>query len=53
MNKQEIKIVFMGTTEFAGGILNSLINNNYNVIGVVCQPDKPVGRKKNNGIPIC
>lgn len=46
MNKQEIKIVFMGTTEFAGGILNSLISNNYNVIGVVCQPDKPVGRKK-------
>lgn len=46
MNKQDIRIVFMGTTEFAGGILNSLINNNYNVIGVVCQPDKPVGRKK-------
>lgn len=46
MNKQDVKIVFMGTTEFAGGILNSLLYNGYNVIGVVCQPDKPVGRKK-------
>ena len=46
MNKKEVKIVFMGTTEFAGGILNALLDNGYNVIGVVCQPDKPVGRKK-------
>lgn len=46
MNKENVRIVFMGTTEFAGGVLNSLLNNGYNVIGVVCQPDKPVGRKK-------
>lgn len=46
MNKENIKIVFMGTTEFAGGILNALLTNGYNVIGVVCQSDKPVGRKK-------
>lgn len=38
------KIVFMGTPEFAIPILESLINN-YDVIGVVCQPDKEVGRK--------
>lgn len=43
---QKTKIIFMGTTEFAGEILKSLINSNYNIIGVVCQPDKPVGRKK-------
>ena len=46
MNKENLKIVFMGTTEFAGGILNALLDNGYNVIGVVCQSDKPVGRKK-------
>lgn len=46
MGKEKLKIVFMGTTEFAGGILNALLANDYNVIGVVCQSDKPVGRKK-------
>lgn len=46
MNKENVRIVFMGTTEFAGGILKSLLENKYNVIGVVSQPDKPVGRKK-------
>ena len=46
MNKENLKIIFMGTTEFAGGILQALLDNGYNVIGVVCQPDKPVGRKR-------
>lgn len=46
MNKKDVNIVFMGTTEFAGGMLTALLENDYNVIGVVCQPDKPVGRKK-------
>ena len=46
MNKENLKIVFMGTTEFAGGILQALLDNGYNVIGVICQPDKPVGRKR-------
>lgn len=40
------KIVFFGTPEFASCILEGLIENNYNVIAVVTQPDKPVGRKK-------
>lgn len=44
--KNKTKIVFMGTTEFAGGILKALLENEYDVIGIVCQPDKPVGRKK-------
>ena len=39
------KVVFMGTPEFSVPILELLIND-YNVIGVVTQPDKPVGRKK-------
>lgn len=44
MNK-ELKVVFMGTPAFAVSILEGLIEN-YNVIGVVSQPDKEVGRKK-------
>lgn len=40
-----IKIVFMGTPEFSVPILEMLIEN-YEVIGVVTQPDKYVGRKK-------
>lgn len=43
MNK--LKIVFMGTPQFSVPILEALINE-YNVIGVVTQPDKEVGRKK-------
>ena len=39
-----LKIVFMGTPDFAVPVLKGLINN-YDVIGVVSQPDKPVGRK--------
>jgi methionyl-tRNA formyltransferase len=39
-----IKVIFMGTPDFSVPVLDMLINN-YNVIGVVTQPDKPVGRK--------
>ena len=41
-----LKIVYMGTPDFSVGPLNELINNNYNVVAVVTQPDKEVGRKK-------
>ena len=44
MNKKDIRIVFMGTPEFAVESLKALVENNYNVVGVVTQPDKPVGR---------
>lgn len=40
------KIVFMGTPDFSVPILQQIINDGYNVIGVVTQPDRPVGRKK-------
>jgi len=39
------RILFMGTPEFACFILQALFDNGYNVIGVVSQPDRPVGRK--------
>ena len=40
-----LKVVFMGTPEFAVPIVK-LLNDNYEVVGVVTQPDKMVGRKK-------
>lgn len=46
MNKKDYRIVFMGTPDIAKDVLEALINNGYNIVGVVAQPDKPVGRKK-------
>jgi methionyl-tRNA formyltransferase len=40
------KIVFMGTPDFSVPILQRIIEEGYEVIGVVTQPDRPVGRKK-------
>lgn len=40
------RIVFMGTPGFASNILEGLLANNYNIVGVVSQPDKEVGRKR-------
>ena len=44
MRKEDLRIVFMGTPEFAVETLDALVKNNYNVMAVVTQPDKPVGR---------
>ena len=44
MTKNELRIIFMGTPEFAVETLRALVENNYNVVAVVTQPDKPVGR---------
>ncbi len=44
MKKEDLRIVFMGTPEFAVETLKKLISHGYNVVGVVTQPDKPVGR---------
>ena len=41
-----MKIVFMGTPDFAAGILEAVIKAGYEVVGVVTQPDRPKGRKK-------
>ncbi|MCM3736162.1 methionyl-tRNA formyltransferase [Bacillus cytotoxicus] len=41
-----IKVVFMGTPDFSVPVLRRLIEDGYDVIGVVTQPDRPVGRKK-------
>ena len=44
ISKSDFRIVFMGTPEFAVESLKMLVQNNYNVAGVVTNPDKPAGR---------
>jgi methionyl-tRNA formyltransferase len=44
MKMEKLRIVFMGTPEFAVGILDTVIKNNYNVVGVITAADKPAGR---------
>lgn len=41
-----MRIVFMGTPEFSVASLEALIGGGYDVVGVVTQPDRPVGRSK-------
>ena len=42
----DLRIVFMGTPEFAVASLDILVKNNYNIVGVITAPDKPAGRGK-------
>ena len=44
MDKKDLRIIFMGTPEFAVGTLSALVEGGYNVVAVVTQPDRPVGR---------
>jgi len=44
MHPKEIRIVFMGTPEFAVESLKALVENGYHVVGVITAPDKPAGR---------
>lgn len=46
MDKKDLRIVFMGTPSMASFVLEAMINEGYNIVGVIAQPDKPVGRKK-------
>lgn len=44
MEKNELRIVYMGTPDFAVLPLQRLVENGYNVVGVITTPDKPIGR---------
>ena len=44
MDAKDLRIVFMGTPEFAVPSLRALVGGGYNVVGVVTSPDKPAGR---------
>lgn len=47
MNKNDLKIVFLGTPDFAVESLDRLVSGGYNIVGVVTMPDKPAGRGHN------
>ncbi len=42
--KHDLRIVFMGTPDFAVATLKTLVDNGYNIVGVITAPDKPAGR---------
>lgn len=44
MTDKHLRIVFMGTPDFAVESLKALVENNYNIVGVVTAPDRPAGR---------
>jgi methionyl-tRNA formyltransferase len=44
MQGKDLRIVFMGTPDFAVESLKALIENGYHVVGVITAPDKPAGR---------
>ena len=44
MTKKDLRIVYMGTPEFAVAGLDALVSGGYNVVAVVTMPDKPAGR---------
>lgn len=44
MTKDELKIIFLGTPDFAVESLRRIVDGGYNVVGVVTMPDKPAGR---------
>ena len=46
-----MRILFMGTPDIAVGCLQKIIDEKHDIIGVVTQPDKPVGRGKKMGMP--
>lgn len=46
MNGKDLRIVFMGTPDFAVASLKALVEGGYNVVGVITAPDKPSGRGK-------
>lgn len=44
MDKSSLRIVYMGTPDFAVEPLRCLVEGGYNVVGVITMPDKPIGR---------
>jgi len=51
MTKEELRIVFMGTPEFAVGTLQALVEGGYNVVAVVTKPDQPSARHGSVMVP--
>lgn len=47
MTKESLRIVYMGTPDFAVESLRALVEGGYNVVAVITMPDKPIGRHGN------
>ncbi len=47
MKKEDLRIIYMGTPEFAVEPLRKLVDGGFNVVGVITMPDKPIGRHQN------
>ena len=45
MEKQDLKLLFMGTPDISAYVFEKMIENGYHFVGLVAQPDHPVGRK--------
>ena len=46
MDNKKQRIIFMGTPDISATVLEGLISSGYNVVALIAQPDRPVGRKK-------
>ncbi|NQU84209.1 MAG: methionyl-tRNA formyltransferase [Mariniphaga sp.] len=46
MKGKQLRIIFMGTPDFAVASLRALVENGYNIVGVITAPDRPAGRGK-------
>lgn len=51
MNKKDLRIIFMGTPEFAVGTLSALVEGGYQVVAVVTKPDQPSARHSSVMVP--
>ena len=51
MENKSLRIVFMGTPDFAVESLKALVENNFNVVGVITAPDRPAGRGQKLKLP--
>ena len=45
MEKNGLKLVFMGTPEISAYVFEKMISDGYHFVGLIAQPDHPVGRK--------
>ena len=45
MENKDINLLFMGTPDISALVFEAMINSGYHFVGLVCQPDHPVGRK--------
>lgn len=45
MDKENLRVVFMGTPEISASVFEAMIHDGYHFVGLIAQPDRPIGRK--------